>query len=385
MYYTTFIKFETDFLEYENQMKKYKNIKSSLKSLTIEKLYESYMKNPEFFIFNCFPEKKYRNNDWEYYTFCKYEKKDFRFLDDCTENVKSFFIKLVNFQHEPNSVFSHMCFIEEIIKEIKSLPEILEIIEIIEKSNFLNFNDEKIHSDEDLNLIMLKEEIKDNMILNNKKMEILFQKTIKNKEEGDFKLNFYFFNNFIFSKKIHSFIMVEDYFVNAIQKFNEKELNFYFKNLEYREEIILEVLRYFYIGEIIFENLLENEIIELMFFGNEKILNLEKICLRYLNLSQQITSLVPIEIKKTFFSQNNIPYDVYIYHTEYYKIYCINKNEKNYYLSYIQFASDHDNNLKNLFFYGLREGIPKAIYQIVKQNGIMYDFNLIKNIYKKYF
>lgn len=382
LYYQTFDDFNESLNNFKSKINQYEDLELNLKKDVI-KLYKKYCEYPQSILFNAFPSYKYSRYDWELYILSKYDKMDFRFLDKNTQNVRSFIIQLVMLQNHKNSSYSDMGFMENLIKQINTFEEILEIVEIIKEQKFLSPKYSKNYSDNELNKIMLNEKIKETMDINTSKLEKLFNYCIKDNDslKNDLTINFNF-KDIIITKYIHSFIFIDEYFTNALEKFSQtKILNFYFSEINYCENLIIEIIRYLYIGTVNFENLSEENIMILSVFGNQLMLNnLEEICERYLQLDNKITNckLSDIEIEQIHHPKIN---SLYLYNVDRLtKFYVIEKNNKLYYIYGGKMYGSTKILIDDCLKGGIYRNVPVCILKYFDEYKINYDLNIINEI-----
>lgn len=218
-------------------------------------------------------------SDWEFFMSPRFISKNFSFLDNYNERVKSFVINLILTRQEPGISFNDFSMIEELSETLTEISDLFDIIEIFRKNDFLKSNDSKKYSDKELRQIMLDDCINLTKKRSENKMKLLL--------DGNFDL---IELKFIFQNKtlvihVHSFTLDEEYFINALEKFDQtKSLTFYLDSTDSEELIVDEIKKYLYTGSIELNNLNSNIAQILYIFGNQYQLELENIMIRYLEL-----------------------------------------------------------------------------------------------------
>lgn len=385
-----FEEFESKLIGYLEKIDEYGDLEIKLESdMNIN--YEFYLENFENFIFNCLPNYKNSEYDWEFFMLAKYEKLDFRFLESYSPTVKSFIINLILLQNAPECSPIDVSFIQELVKIIKTFDEILEIVEIIKTNKFLCRNYTKLYEDRDLNEIMLREAVKDSELKNKEKMETQLKQCILDNQNLEFfklEIKYDVAIKFIFkdqqsSRLINSSVLVEDFFKIALEKFDRtREFNFYFEQMNYNEIFINELLRYLYVGEVKFDKLTKEDIMNLWTFGDERMLVLKDICQRYLELDDNIINLELPELEITTVQNERVSSLYYYKINQYTGFYTIKIDDKIYYLygginfyGHIGIIYQYHSNDK------IRKNVKSDISKYFKKYNINYNLEIIKKIY----
>lgn len=264
-----------------------------------ENSYQEYIKCPREFFLNFFPSDI---SNWGILHITNLRTLDFSFLDGYSPKIKSLMINIC-LKFENVSGFDED--MSELFDQITTINDVIDIITIISENNLYISDNKKFIKQEitdlKLNQIILETTIQKSKNNNILKMEKLFNSVFLREVSGDISATFKFLdqNN---NLNLHSFILVEEYFINCIEKFNKTKNICIEIDQNFSEILYFEIIKYLYTGTIS-EKLPQQILIDLYFFGEKYFLKLKDITLRILQLGDELRitigrpfKLIPNEI-----------------------------------------------------------------------------------------
>lgn len=375
--------FVMDFNDFKEQVGKYfefidKNIEnfknfgediisilSNSDFLSSEKCYQEYLDSPRDFFVHFFPSDI---SDWGILHINNFKNLDFSFLDGYSPKIKNLMVNICLKTEDVSGLDERM---NELFDQITSINDVIDIIKIISENNLYISNPTEFFENEitdlKLNQIMLDKTIQKSKNNNVLKMEKLFNSVYSKEVFGDISVTFKFIdqeNNL----KLHSFILIEDYFINCLENFDKSKNICLEIGQNFSEKIYFEIVKYLYTSTISLD-LPHQMLIDLYFFGEKYVLKLKDIALKILQLGDELR----IKIERPF---KLIPNDIYplnypSFFVEFISDYLILVEIKNQ-LYYVQknFGLTINEIKINKYFYNIFDG--ESTKNFLKENNILY-------------